>query len=237
MLPNTTAYLSEALEAKVDLIFVIKNAFSVIKGWFPVDILILASSKKGGSSPAAPWESRGCGPCSICAGLHLVCNSPLRVPQASLWSVCTLWGRVLFTVVGNLGQRWWGWHWSCIEILTRWAVVTFQLLPQFGRTNRPRKKGESFPFPWECPRIRWTCVLHDSLSSFWSVPRTHRKPDITERKVPGEKWNCRKNTFRCKWEIHSVLSKEGGLLLLDSRTREEALLRWHHHLCSLKPLA
>jgi hypothetical protein len=45
VLPNTPAYLAEALEAKVDLILIIKKGFAVIKGWFPVDILILAASK------------------------------------------------------------------------------------------------------------------------------------------------------------------------------------------------
>lgn len=37
--------LQQALEAKVDLIFIIKKVFAVIKEWFPVDMLIPAASK------------------------------------------------------------------------------------------------------------------------------------------------------------------------------------------------
>lgn len=37
--------LQQTLEAEVDLIFLIKEDFAVIKGWFPVDILMPVASK------------------------------------------------------------------------------------------------------------------------------------------------------------------------------------------------
>lgn len=38
--------LQQTLEAEVDLIFFLIKDFAVIQGWFPVDILMPAASKK-----------------------------------------------------------------------------------------------------------------------------------------------------------------------------------------------